>query len=153
MQITAEIQGRDRVWRLQQDGGWRALDGGTAIRPGDRMFIDPRGVRPYYGTDLKVVLDGQEVIVNPDMWQWGEEMYHFAPRVHRLSPPPVPSRDEMVRVIQRGDDNVTQTLVLTLDGHFRFQGGEPGGVGQLLPADGERLLASGFVLPLDLKRR
>lgn len=114
--------GSNRLFRLQMDETWKK-NLGLHIQGCESPYLtkDPDELKQYIPKNMKVMIENVEYLVNPvNGTTIGQNVLFSEVLVYRKSYPSVPSKEELVSVIRSGDDNRTNVLILTIDGHFQL---------------------------------
>jgi hypothetical protein len=149
--IDALSAAGDDAWRLLADGkSWRASIFAEDAKEGDAMLEDTAQVAAWTGQRLKkdkellLIRQGKPGIF--DFLMRGT-FAHAVP--HRMSPAPIPDKDQMIQAIREAVPGTPWLPYLDLAGHFRMldSGREPI-IGNLnIAVRGEIASASGYTGP------
>lgn len=121
MQYLVEVERIPDEWRLQADGSWRCIDADKSVRETDRKLNCLIDLQPYQADDFMVNLAGEHVRANPSGTVHVSDLCGIQFRVVRGSTPRTPTKEELLRVIKSGNDRMTNTLVINLDGQFKLK--------------------------------
>lgn len=120
--VEAHIGIGEERYRLQNDGGWRLLNG-KSLSNGDYAVTEFSHAALALPRDKSIELGGKKYIANPTMSSVGDLITKTAfvnPYVHRIHKPRLFTPEELETVIARGDDRKYNALVLDLQGYFRL---------------------------------
>ncbi len=128
LEVQAGLPG-DR-YRLQKNGEWRAIENRARQQdyqnsPRDHVFDDLKTAVLHLPQNKPFELGGKSYTLNPkktvmSFHEIAVESAYLYPRVARCSKPRRFTQQELEAVIASGNDELYNTLILTLDGHFRL---------------------------------
>ena len=111
------------TFRLQKDGSWREISRGDPLLDSDYTTDDPQticGLRHNH----TVTIGGESLEVNPPLGVRliadSGKVFFYTPRVLRKDYPPLPNIDQLREVIEAGNDNADNCLVLKVDASFEL---------------------------------
>ncbi len=120
--VEAHIGMGEERYRLQNDGGWRLLNG-KSFSETDYAIDDFSHAALALPRDKSIELGGKTYVANPTLSSLGDLLHKTAfvhPSVHRLHKPRRFVREELEEVIAKGDERIYNVLFLDLSGYFRL---------------------------------
>lgn len=121
MKFYIELSNYIDIFRLQKDGNWREV-GNKDILESDFVTNDQSELIKIQKVDAEINIGGKDWLLNPAKRSKNklDTLYYFI-RVSRDIIPDNPSREQLVAVIRNGNDSVSNTLILNIDGKFELR--------------------------------
>jgi len=119
--VVAMPQLGNRSWRLQDDNTWRPCTFGEALKEHDARLTDKEEVRNW--VNVRLVEDketGLKVKGKTGMFDFLVSGILSHVIVHRLSPAPIPNKEQMLKTIADAKVGTPWLLYLDLAGSFRM---------------------------------
>lgn len=121
MDFYIELSNNDVAFRLQQDQSWREIQD-RKIKKKDLLISKITHILRLQQIDGSIEIRGQKWSLNPTSFNLGERnnlFYHVYS--NRYFIPRLPSKKQLISVIEQGDDRVFNSLILNIYGFFELR--------------------------------
>jgi len=110
------------LYRLQKNGTWRSIQHDESVTDSDEKLPISVVHQYLFAENLDFTIEGQTYHVNASPADLDLDRLYIEPKLYRAALPivPIPSREELVDVIESGNDTSNNALILDLEGHFKL---------------------------------
>lgn len=125
MKFTLELEHVLVRFRLQSDGSWRDISNDGALRLSDSTFVRPSEITERCRSLTSVEINGIIYEIDPGQTGPGQKTLHATASVFRNQFPQDPTIEQCRDIMAAGDDTVTNSLILNVDGVFELRACPP----------------------------
>lgn len=118
--INIESSLESQVFRLNNELVWQRCNNTSILNETDFQTLDAEHIISLQKQNIKLTIEGQEFEVESETGSWDldETQLHYHIYGFRENFPTPPDENQLLNLLENGDDSVRNTLVLKTDGLF-----------------------------------
>jgi len=118
--LDALSSSAQKAWRLKQDQQWLPCTFAQDVEANDLLITQKNAVKPWQGKRLKQSKQGMVISEKAGFFDFLMRGIFIHPTLHRFSPAPLPSKENIIHCIHTATANKAQLLHLNLAGQFQL---------------------------------